>query len=150
MIVCPAATASQVDSAILPGGGGTTSAPAPPVQSITGPAKVPGLSDLLSTWQPCGLLSLNEHQVALQICIRLLKYLHAYGKSFKGPGVFMGDQIARPDPAATTQAVLQVMTRLTRCHKRALEVNASQALDSHQMLEYARPLVNQGIGKVCG
>lgn len=135
LIVFAAGTTSQVDSVALPAVG-TSSVPPPPVLPVTGPAKVPGLSDLLSTWQPCGLLSLSEHQGALQICIRLLRHLHTYGKCFKTPGVLIGDQIARPDPAATTQAVLQVMARLTRCHKRALEVNAPHTpLVVHQIAE---------------
>lgn len=81
-----------------------------------------GLELLLLTWQPCGLLTPSEHDSALQVCIHILKHLHAYGNTYKVTSSLGVDHIARPDPAATTQAVLQVLTRLTVCHKGALEV----------------------------
>ena len=54
----------------------------------------------------------------------LLRHLHAWGALYEAPpeGRGAGERLQMPDPLSTTQAVLQLLSSLTKRHSIALKV----------------------------
>ena len=77
-----------------------------------------------SMFLPNGLLNQQQHEQAASICMRLLQHLHAWGSKWQIPEAPDNDNeaILRPQPASSTQAVVQVLARATKTHKIALKV----------------------------
>lgn len=69
-----------------------------------------------------GLLSQQQLEHASTICIGLLRHLHAWGSVWKVPEADGTEAFSQPEPAASTQAVVQVLARVTKSHKIALKV----------------------------
>lgn len=76
-------------------------------------------------FMPNGLLSQHQLEQAASICLKLLRHLHLWGSVWKVPEADNDDLrgFARPEPAASTQAVVQVLARVTKSHKVALKVS---------------------------
>lgn len=74
-----------------------------------------------------GLLSQQQLEHAASICMKLLHHLHAWGSVWTVPDSDLSDKeaFARPEPAASTQAVLQVLARVTKSHKVAVKVGCA-------------------------
>ena len=79
---------------------------------------------------PNGLLSQQQLDRAATICMKLLQHLHAWGAVWKVPGEEPAENeaFARPQPASSTQAVIQVLARVTKSHKVALKVCSCSCL----------------------
>ena len=73
---------------------------------------------------PNGLLEQQQLERAASICMKLLQHLHAWGSVWKvpDPGSSENEAFSRPQPASSTQAVVQVLARVTKSHKVALKV----------------------------
>lgn len=73
---------------------------------------------------PNGLLSQQQLDRAATICMKLLQHLHAWGAVWKVPAEEPAETeaSAKPQPASSTQAVIQVLARVTKSHKVALKV----------------------------
>lgn len=73
---------------------------------------------------PNGLLSQQQLERAATICMKLLQHLHAWGAVWKVPAEEPAESeaFARLQPASSTQAVIQVLARVTKSHKVALKV----------------------------
>lgn len=74
---------------------------------------------------PNGVLSQQQLERAASICMKLLQHLHAWGSVWKvpDPEPSESDVFSRPQPASSTQAVVQVLARVTKSHKVALKVS---------------------------
>ena len=74
---------------------------------------------------PNGLLSQPQLDRAATICMKLLQHLHVWGSVWKVPAEEPSETeaFARPQPASSTQAVIQVLARVTKSHKVALKVS---------------------------
>ena len=81
---------------------------------------------------PNGLLSQQQLDRAAGICMKLLQHLHAWGAVWKVPAEEPAESeaFARPQPASSTQAVIQVLARVTKSHKVALKVCFCSCLQS--------------------
>ena len=77
-----------------------------------------------------GLLSQQQLEHAASICMKLLHHLHAWGAVWKVPETdpAEADAFSRPEPAASTQAIVQVLARVTKSHKVAVKVRRQLAL----------------------
>ena len=77
-----------------------------------------------------GLLSQQQLEHAASICMKLLHHLHAWSAVWKVPETdpAEADAFSRPEPAASTQAVVQVLARVTKSHKVAVKVRCHVAL----------------------
>ena len=77
-----------------------------------------------SMFLPNGLLNHQQLERAASICMRLLQHLHAWGSKWQIPEAEASDNetFLRPQPASSTQAVVQVLARATKIHKIALKV----------------------------
>lgn len=73
---------------------------------------------------PNGLVSQQQLERAASICMKLLQHLHAWGSVWNVPESEPSESEAfsRPQPASSTQAVVQVLARVTKSHKVALKV----------------------------
>ncbi len=73
---------------------------------------------------PNGLVSQQQLERAASICMKLLQHLHAWGSVWTVPDSDLSESEAfsRPQPASSTQAVVQVLARVTKSHKVALKV----------------------------
>lgn len=90
---------------------------------------------------PNGLLSQQQLDRAATVCMKLLQHLHAWGSAWKVPTEELqdNDAFARPQPASSTQAVIQVLARVTKSHKVALKVcspSYTKSLDMHAKYEW--------------
>ena len=76
---------------------------------------------------PNGLLTQQQLERAAAICMKLLQHLHAWGSVWKvpDPEPSENEAFSRPQPASTTQAVVQVLARVTKSHKVALKVSCT-------------------------
>ena len=85
---------------------------------------------------PNGLLSQQHLERAATVCMKLLQHLHAWGSAWKVPSGELSESeaFARPQPASTTQAVVQVLARVTKSHAVALKVHISCQLASSTLL----------------
>ena len=67
-----------------------------------------------------------EQERAVTVAMALLRHLHGWGSSWVPPvpekALLPGQELAHSDPAASTQAVLQLLSRLTKRHAIALKV----------------------------
>ena len=81
---------------------------------------------------PNGLLSQQQLDRAATICMKLLQHLHAWGAVWKVPAEEPAESeaFAVPQPASSTQAVIQVLARATKSHKVALKVCFCSCLQS--------------------
>lgn len=79
---------------------------------------------------PNGLLSQQQLERAATICMKLLQHLHAWGAVWKVPTEELAETeaFARLQPASSTQAVIQVLARVTKSHKVALKVCSPSCL----------------------
>lgn len=86
---------------------------------------------------PNGLLSQQQLDHAATVCMKMLQHLHAWGSAWKVPTEELqdSDAFARPQPASSTQAVIQVLARVTKSHKVALKV----CLPSHMQILLLTP-----------
>ncbi|DBB00800.1 TPA: hypothetical protein ACH3X1_000730 [Trebouxia sp. C0004] len=77
---------------------------------------------------PNGLVSQQQLERAASICTKLLQHLHAWGSVWSVPDSEPAESEAfsRPQPASSTQAVVQVLARVTKSHKVALKVLAAR------------------------
>jgi hypothetical protein len=91
------------------------------VAAAAGPA--PALGEILETWKPCGLLTEEEQEEALALAMSLLRHLHD-AKWGHPVAVKVDPNDLQPNPSNTTQAVLQLLVKLTRRHSNALKVLA--------------------------
>ncbi|GIL92299.1 hypothetical protein Vretimale_18444 [Volvox reticuliferus] len=85
------------------------------------------LMDALSAWRPCGLLSDEEQGRAMRLCTTLLQHLQAHGDKWCPPlrlSAVPSEEIL-PSPSSATQAVLQLLGRLTRKHSNAAAAAAA-------------------------
>ena len=75
---------------------------------------------------PNGLLSQQQLERAATVCMKLLQHLHAWGSVWKVPAgePSENEAFSRAQPASTTQAVIQVLARVTKSHQVALKVSA--------------------------
>ena len=73
---------------------------------------------------PNGLMNQQQLERAASICMKLLQHLHAWGSVWNVPDSEPSESEAfsRPQPASSTQAVVQVLARVTKSHKVALKV----------------------------
>jgi len=73
---------------------------------------------------PNGLVNQQQLERAASICMKLLQHLHAWGSVWNVPDSEPSESEAfsRPQPASSTQAVVQVLARVTKSHKVALKV----------------------------
>lgn len=76
---------------------------------------------------PNGLLSQQQLERAATVCMKLLQHLHAWGSVWKVPAgePSENEAFSRPQPASTTQAVIQVLARVSKSHQVALKVGAA-------------------------
>lgn len=84
------------------------------------------LRDSIRTmFRSSGLLSQQQLEHAASICMKLLHHLHAWGSMWKVPETHVAehDAFSRPEPAASTQAVVQVLARVTKSHRVAVKVS---------------------------
>ena len=74
---------------------------------------------------PNGLVNQQQLERAASICMKLLQHLHAWGSVWRVPDSEPSESEAfsRPQPASSTQAVVQVLARVTKSHKVALKVS---------------------------
>ena len=90
--------------------------------------KQPGSCNVLSySVPPCRreeLIPAEECERAAQTAMALLRHLHAWGAVYEAPpeGTSAGECLQMPDPLSTTQAVLQLLSSLTKRHSIALKV----------------------------
>lgn len=89
-----------------------------------------GLKSVLSAWRPAGLLSDEDQSRALAVCVQLLNHLQAYGALWCPPLRIniRGDIVPQPHPTSVTQAVLQLLARLTRKHAAAMHALSAGVL----------------------
>lgn len=71
--------------------------------------------------RPGGLLSPNEQKAVGDIASVMLRHLHAVGRAWKPAQE--GSAEDADGPASATQAVLQVLARMTKSHAIAMQVN---------------------------
>ncbi|PNH10945.1 E3 ubiquitin-protein ligase [Tetrabaena socialis] len=128
--------AAAVDAARAAGGGSSTSTVSAAVRKdpvavaekclasyLAVPAAVlpAALTDALSAWRPCGLLGDDEQSRGMRLCTVLLQQLQAHGDKWCPPlrlSAAPTDELL-PSPSSATQAVLQLLARLTRRHANA-------------------------------
>lgn len=101
--------------------------PAPAPEASDGPQSAEDkLQRLVSSmWSSGGLLSAEQQQRALDVCLRLLPHLHAWAESWS-PSKPPSTVLSTPDNAAF--AVVQLLACLTMQHDKALHVLHSQGL----------------------
>ena len=66
----------------------------------------------------------QEFERAVRVAMTLLRHLHAWGPAHEPPpdGADAGRRLQLPDPCSTTQAVLALLSSLTKRHSIALKV----------------------------
>ena len=90
--------------------------------------KKPGSCNVLSYLvPPCRreeLITAEECEQAAQSAMALLRHLHAWGAVYEAlpEGTSTAERLQMPDPLSTTQAVLQLLSSLTKRHSIALKV----------------------------
>lgn len=87
-------------------------------------ALAPALVEALSAWRPCGLLLDEEQARAMRLGTTLLQHLQAHGDKWCPPlrlAAVPSEEMV-PSPSSATQAVLQLLGRLTRKHSNAAAV----------------------------
>ena len=72
------------------------------------------------------LIPAEECERAAQTAMALLRHLHAWGAVYEATpeGTSAGERLQMPDPLNTTQAVLQLLSSLTKRHSIALKVTS--------------------------
>ncbi len=121
----PAAAAQQAAAGQAAGAEAAASAAAAAAGAAAAAAAPAGLPALLATWRPCGLLSEAEQARALSLSMSLLRALHAHADEWDRPaGSMYEDDSSVPSPSATTQALLQLLVKLTARHANAQGVLA--------------------------
>lgn len=123
------AKAAEGDQAATAPSAGEKKEEAPVVKSVEErhQAATQMLRDNIKTmFLPNGLLSQQQLDRAATICMKLLQHLHAWGSAWEVPSgeLTESEAFARPQPASSTQAVIQVLARVTKSHKVALKVSA--------------------------
>lgn len=137
----PSSTPSSAPAAGAAGGEQTAAAAAPSTTTTEGekkeePAAVKTVEErqqaatqmlrdnIRTMFLPNGLLSQQQLDRAATICMKLLQHLHAWGAVWKVPAEEPAESeaFAKPQPASSTQAVIQVLARVTKSHKVALKV----------------------------
>lgn len=98
------------------GGGVTNEAESSAYQTL--------LENLVKCWHVHGLLNEEDANRALSISCKILEYLYNFGEQWNQPKNKGNEEVsAKPDPAAVTHSVIQLLSRLTKEHKFAIEVN---------------------------
>lgn len=134
----PSSTHSAAPAAVAAGNDQTAAAPSttsaqekkeepPAVKSVEErqQAATQMLRDNIRTmFLPNGLLTQQQLERAATVCMQLLQHLHAWGSAWQVPTEEHPDSDAfvRAQPASSTQAVIQVLARVTKSHKVALKV----------------------------
>ena len=119
-----AAPAAEPAGARTPAAGAPAGAPAPAPAAAGGAAGLlpAALSEALTAWRPCGLLGEGEQARAMKLCTGLLQALQTHGDKWCPPlrlaAAPAADEMV-PSPSSATQAVLQLLARLTRKHSNA-------------------------------
>jgi hypothetical protein len=128
--VAPAAAA--VGTAVLDTPVAATAGEAvPDAASIKLPAELSqlsGLSGVLASWRPCGLLDEQQQRAATSLCLALLQQLHDHADKWEQPATSMFEADGSlPNPSSVTQALLQLLAHLTKRHSNAQQVSNSRA-----------------------
>lgn len=84
-----------------------------------------------------GVLSEEEQDRAVRLGMALLRHLHAWAPAWKPPAEgaepSQADPLQEPDPPSSAQAVLLLLSRLTKRHPMALKVGSATFLaEYHQ------------------
>eukprot|EP00210_Caulerpa_lentillifera_P005107 g4879.t1 len=80
------------------------------------------LLKIMDVWTPSGSITEIHRLHLMEFCIKLLKHLHVYGKDWTPPtegSENTVNHLSTTDPAGVTQAVLQLLASITRCHQTA-------------------------------
>jgi hypothetical protein len=93
---------------------------------------LPGLTELLDSWKPCGVLDEQQQQDAMSFGLTLLTQLHAHADEWdrSSSSMFEADG-SLPNPGALTQALLQLLDNLT---KRFCNAQQLLAAGGHRLL----------------
>ena len=84
----------------------------------------PPLERILGKWSPAGSIQEEQRFHLVEFCIKLLKHVCSYGKEWTPPeSTTAGSHsLGSADPAGVTQATIQLLASITRCHQTALKV----------------------------
>ena len=78
---------------------------------------------ILSKWSPAGAIKEEQRTHLVEFCIKVLQHLHSYGSVWELPETTTPQEhLTAADPADVTQAVIQLLASITRCHQTALKV----------------------------
>jgi hypothetical protein len=93
---------------------------------------LPGLTELLDSWKPCGVLDEQQQQEAMSFGLTLLSQLHAHADKWEhsSSSMFEADG-SLPNPGALTQSLLQLLDHLT---KRFCNAQQLLAAGGHRLL----------------
>jgi hypothetical protein len=119
-----AGAAGGGDAAAAATGAGAA-APATPAAAALPPelAQLPGVVELVASWRPCGFLDDAQQEAALEFSIQLLQHLHQHAEQWYDPKSSMFEaEGTLPNPSGVTQALLQLLARLTKKHTAAMKV----------------------------
>jgi hypothetical protein len=108
-------------------GAGAPAAAAPPSLCLPPElAQLSGLSAVLDSWRPCGLLDDGQQAAATSVCLTLLQQLHDHADEWDQPSISMfQDGGSVPNPSAVTQALLQLLEHLSKRYANAQQVLAA-------------------------
>lgn len=83
---------------------------------------------LVAGWRPCGMLSDGDQSRVMAVVVDLLRHLAAHGERWQLKGNAM-DSCA-PSSSSMTQALMQLLLRLTRKHANAAQVGTRKCFPS--------------------